>query len=280
MDGALRIPGTTNAWTMPIKARIDMLSTGVRTPVGIKVLGADAAQIEGVGERLETLLHEVRGTRSAFAERTAGGYFVDFEPRRDILARYGLTVGDLQDVILTAIGGENVTTTIEGRARYPVNVRYPRELRDDLDKLRRVLVATPSGAQVPLGQISEVQLVQGPAMVRDENGFLAGYVYVDIAGRDLGGWVEEAKKLVRERLDLPAGTTLLCHLRAALRQHALGVQGFRGHAGRALLGHRRRGAFSSLALRRLGRRLGGDDRALGAGCRDCGLHAAVPRSGL
>jgi Cu(I)/Ag(I) efflux system membrane protein CusA/SilA len=205
----LRIPGTTNAWTMPIKARIDMLSTGVRTPVGIKVLGADAKEIETVGEKLEALLREVPGTRSVFAERTAGGYFVDFLPRREQLARHGLTVADVQEVILTAIGGENVTTTIEGRARYPVNVRYPRELRDDIDKLRRVLVATAAGAQVPLGQLSDVQLVQGPAMVRDENGFLAGYVYVDIAGRDVGRYVEEAKKLVRERVSLPAGTNLL-----------------------------------------------------------------------
>ena len=150
MDAALQIPGTTNAWTMPIKARIDMLTTGVRTPVGIKIFGADLKQIEAIGARLEEILRGVPGTRSVFAERAAGGYFVDFDLKREALARFGLSVGDVQDVIMSAVGGENVTTTIEGRERYPVNVRYPRELRDDLDRLGRVLVMTPSGAQIPL----------------------------------------------------------------------------------------------------------------------------------
>ena len=150
MDAALQIPGTTNAWTMPIKARIDMLTTGVRTPVGIKVFGADLKQIEAIGTRLEEILREVPGTRSVFAERAAGGYFVDFDLNREELARFGLSVGAVQDVIMSAVGGENVTTTIEGRARYPVNVRYPRDLRDDLDRLGQVLVMTPSGAQIPL----------------------------------------------------------------------------------------------------------------------------------
>jgi Cu(I)/Ag(I) efflux system membrane protein CusA/SilA len=208
LDRALRIPGTTNAWTMPIKARIDMLSTGVRTPVGIKVLGSDLREIEAIGGRLETILHGIDGTRSVYAERVAGGFFVDFTPRRAQLARHGLLVRDLQEVVLTAVGGENVTVTIEGRARYPVNVRYPRELRDDIERLGRVLVATPAGAQVPLEQLADIRLVQGPAMVRDENGFLAGYVYVDIAGRDLGGYVEEAKRVVRAQLSLPQGYVL------------------------------------------------------------------------
>ena len=208
MDAALQIPGVTNAWTMPIKARIDMLTTGVRTPVGIKVFGDDLDEIQRIGASLEALLRDVPGTRSVFAERVTGGYFVDFVPRRDQLARYGLTLDDVQQVIMTAIGGENVTTTIEGRARYPVNVRYPRELRDDVDRLQRVLVPTPSGAQVPLAQLADLQVVNGPAMIRDENGFLAGYVYVDMTGRDLGGYVEEAKKVVREKLDLPAGYVL------------------------------------------------------------------------
>ena len=208
MDAALRIPGTTNAWTMPIKARIDMLSTGVRTPVGIKVLGSDLEEIERIGTQLESVLHGIDGTRSVYAERVAGGYFVDFVPRREQLARHGLVVADVQEVILTAIGGENVTTTIEGRARYPVNVRYPRELRDDVESLGRVLVATPSGAQVPLGQLTDIRLVQGASMIRDEGGFMAGYVYVDITGRDLGGWVEEAKQVVRDQLDVPAGYVL------------------------------------------------------------------------
>jgi Cu(I)/Ag(I) efflux system membrane protein CusA/SilA len=208
MDEALRIPGVSNAWTMPIKGRIDMLTTGVRTPVGIKVMGADLPTIERIGQRLEQLLRAVPGTRSVFAERVADGNFVDFVPRRDQLARYGLTIQQVQQVITTAIGGENVTTTIEGRERYPVNVRYPRELRDEVGKLERVLVAAPGGAQIPLGQLADIRLVNGPSMLRDENGFLAGYVYVDIAGRDVGTYVEEAKRLVGSQLTLPPGYVL------------------------------------------------------------------------
>jgi Cu(I)/Ag(I) efflux system membrane protein CusA/SilA len=208
MDDALHIPGVSNAWTMPIKARIDMLTTGVRTPIGIKVMGADLPTIERIGQRLEQLLRDVPGTRSVFAERVAEGNFVDFIPRRDELARYGLTIGQVQMVITSAIGGENVTTTIEGRERYPVNVRYPRELRDDLGKLQRVLVPTPGGAQIPLGELADIRLVNGPSMLRDENGFLTGYVYVDITGRDVGTYVEEAKKIVNEQLSLPPGYVL------------------------------------------------------------------------
>jgi Cu(I)/Ag(I) efflux system membrane protein CusA/SilA len=208
MDRKLRIPGTTNAWTMPIKNRIDMLSTGIRTPVGIKVFGGDPAEIERIGRELEDLLRPIRGTRSVFAERVADGYFLDIVPRRDQLARYGLTIDDVQQVIATAIGGENVTTTIEGRERYPVSVRYPRELRDEPDRLARVLVAAPGGAQVPLAEVADLRIVQGPSMLRDENGFLAGYVYVDIAGRDLGGYVEEARRVVGEKLALPTGYSI------------------------------------------------------------------------
>lgn len=208
MDKAVRAPGITNAWTMPIKGRIDMLTTGVRTPVGIKVFGSDLAEIQRLGEEIEGLVRKVPGTRSVYAERVAGGYFLDIVPRRDQLARYGLTIEDVQMVIGSAIGGENVTTTIEGRERYPVNVRYPRELRDDPSRLARVLVATPTGAQVPLAQIADLQMVSGPSMLRDENGFLAGYVYVDVAGRDVGSYVEEANKLVNQHLALPAGYSL------------------------------------------------------------------------
>jgi copper/silver efflux system protein len=208
MDEALHIPGVSNAWTMPIKGRIDMLTTGVRTPIGIKVMGADLPTIERIGQRLEQLLRDVPGTRSVFAERVAEGNFVDFVPRRDQLARYGLTIGQVQMVITSAIGGENVTTTIEGRERYPVNVRYPRELRDDLGKLQRVLVPTPGGAQIPLGELADIRLVGGPSMLRDENGFLTGYVYVDITGRDIGSYVEDAKKIVREQLSPPPGYVL------------------------------------------------------------------------
>ena len=208
MDGALKIPGTTNAWTMPIKARIDMLTTGVRTPVGIKVFGADLKQIESIGTHLEEILRAVPGTRSVFAERAAGGYFVDFDLNREALARYGLSVGAVQDVILSAVGGENVTTTIEGRARFPVNVRYPRDLRDDLDRLGQVLVMTPSGAQIPLSQVAAIRTLTGPSMIRNENGLLAGYVFVDMTVSDVGGYVERARAAVAAELTLPSGYSL------------------------------------------------------------------------
>ncbi len=209
LDQKVRIPGVTNAWTMPIKARIDMLSTGVRTPIGIKVLGADLREIEKIGARLETLLRNVPGTRSVFAERVAGGYFLDFDLRRDQLARYGLTVADAQNIVMSAIGGENITTTVEGRARYPVNIRYPRELRDNIDRLREVLVPTPSGAQIPIAQIADIKKVTGPSMLRDENGMLAGYVFVDLSFNDIGGYVEKAKEIVNHGLQVPAGYSLI-----------------------------------------------------------------------
>ena len=208
LDQKMQFPGVSNAWTMPIKARIDMLTTGVRTPVGIKVYGADPKEIERIGTGLETILRDVKGTRSVFAERVAGGYFVDFDIRREEIARYGLSVDEVQMIIMSAIGGEPVTTTVEGRERYTVNVRYARESRDDLDKLRRVLVPTMSGAQIPLEQLADIHLSLGPSMLRDENAMLAGYVYVDIRGRDVGGYVNEAKKLVRDKFDLPAGYSL------------------------------------------------------------------------
>ncbi|MBI4343272.1 MAG: efflux RND transporter permease subunit, partial [Candidatus Omnitrophica bacterium] len=209
MDRALKIPGTTNAWTMPIKNRIDMLSTGVRTPIGIKVLGEDLKTIEQLGVHLEMLLKDVPGTRSVYAERTAGGYFLDVDLKREQLARYGLTIEDAQMVVMSAIGGENITTTIEGRERYPVNVRYPRELRENVEQLQRVLVPTPAGQHIPLVQLADITLTSGPAMLRNENGLLAGYVFVDMAGRDIGGYVAEAKKVVAKELKLPEGYALL-----------------------------------------------------------------------
>ena len=209
MDEALKIPGMTNAWTMPIKARIDMLSTGVRTPLGIKILGSDLEKIEGLGTRLEMILKDIPGTRSVFAERAAGGYFLDFDLKREELARYGIPVKDAQMVVLSAIGGENVTTTVEGRERYPVNVRYPRELRDDVEKLKRVLVPTPSGQHIPMAQIADIVLRSGPAMIRNENGLLAGYVYVDMATDDIGRYVEAAKKAVAQELKMPTGYALV-----------------------------------------------------------------------
>jgi Cu(I)/Ag(I) efflux system membrane protein CusA/SilA len=208
MDRSLQIPGVTNAWTMPIKARIDMLTTGVRTPVGIKIFGSDVKEIEHIGAQIEQIMREVPGTRSVYAERVAGGYFVDFVPRRKEMARYGLTIDQVQMTIMTAIGGEDVSTTVEERERYPINIRYPRELRDDLDKLGRVLVSTPAGAQVPLSQVADLRLLEGPSMLRDENGFLTGYVYVDMAGRDIGHYVEDAKRLVESKLTLAPGYVL------------------------------------------------------------------------
>jgi Cu(I)/Ag(I) efflux system membrane protein CusA/SilA len=209
MDEKVQIPGVTNAWTMPIRARIDMLTTGVRTPIGIKIFGPDLQEIERIGAHLEGIMKDVPGTRSVYAERVAGGYFVDFDLKRNELARYGLSVADAQDVIMSAIGGENVTTTIEGRARYPVNVRYPRELRDNLERLSQVLVQTPSGPQIPMSQIADIKRVSGPSMIRDENGMLAGYVFVDLSSNDIGKYVEHAKQAVRENLSLPAGYSLV-----------------------------------------------------------------------
>ncbi|MGH9510051.1 MAG: efflux RND transporter permease subunit, partial [Terriglobales bacterium] len=209
LNEALQMPGLSNIWTMPIKNRIDMLTTGVRSPVGIKVLGDDLKQIEQLGAHLERVLSDVPGTRSVFAERTTGGYFLDFELKREALARYGLTVDDVNDVLMSGVGGENISVTVEGRERYPVNVRYARELRDDPAKLERVLVATPSGAQVPLAQLADLRVRSGPGMIRNENGRLAGYVYVDVAGRDIGGYVEEAKRAVGEKVKLPPGYELV-----------------------------------------------------------------------
>lgn len=209
LDQALKIPGTINAWTLPIKNRIDMLTTGVRTPIGIKILGNDLKKIEEIGTHLEMILKDISGTRSIYAERVVGGYFLDFDLKREELARYGLSIADVQEVIMAAIGGENITTLIEGRERYSVNVRYARELRDDVEKLKRVLVMTSSGAQIPLAQLADIQMASGPSMIRNENGLLAGYVYVDMTGRDIGTYVQDAKKIVSEKLQLPQGYTLL-----------------------------------------------------------------------
>ena len=208
MDKKMRLPGVANAWTMPIKNRIDMLSTGIRTPVGIKIFGPDLSKIEEIGRHLEMVLNSVNGTRSVFAERVTGGYYLDFDLKREEIARYGLAIDDIQMIIESAIGGESVTTTVEGRERYPVSVRYARELRDDPEKLKRVLIPTMNGAQVPLGQLAEIRLTSGPAMIRDEDGQLAGYIFVDMAGRDIGSYVDEAKRKVAEQVQVPIGYTL------------------------------------------------------------------------
>jgi copper/silver efflux system protein len=208
LNEALTMPGLSNAWTMPIKGRIDMLTTGVRTPLGVKVLGSDLGEIQKVGEQVEMALKDIPGTTSVFAERTTGGYFLDFDLKRDQLARYGLSIDDANEVLMSAVGGEEVTTTVEGRERYSVNVRYLRDYRTDIDRLERVLVATPGGAQIPLGQLATISLKTGPGMIRDENGRLSGYVYVDVSGRDIGSYVEAAKKAVREKVSIPAGYQL------------------------------------------------------------------------
>ncbi len=209
LNEAVKLPGVSNAWTMPIKARIDMLTTGVRTPVGIKVFGSDIHTIEMIGTQLEALLPQVPGSRNVFAERTGGGYFLDLIWRREELARYGLTIDDAQMIVMNAIGGENITTTVEGRARYPVNVRYMRDFRSDVDAIGRALVPVMGGSlQVPVSQLAEVKLTYGPGMLRNEDAMLTGYVYVDVADRDIGGYVEEAKALVREKIKLPPGYSL------------------------------------------------------------------------
>ena len=208
MDAKLRIPGFPNIWWMPIQTRTEMITTGVRSPVGIKVLGPDLKTIEKIGLEIEQVLANVPGTKSAFAERLNEGYYLDLIINRREAARYGLMVGDVQAVITSAIGGETVTTTVEGRERYPVSVRYKRELRDDPDRLKRVLIPTPSGAQIPLGQIADLVITQGPPSIADEAGALAGLVSVSVSGRDLRGYVEDAQRAVRQRITLPAGYSL------------------------------------------------------------------------
>ncbi len=206
MDKALQFPGVSNAWTMPIKARIDMLATGIRTPVGIKVIGPDLQIIEELSRQIESALRRVPGTSSAYAERIMGGYYLDIEPDRTQLARYGLMVGDVQDIVASALGAETVTTTVEGRERYGVSLRYPRDMRSDPDTIaREVLVPLPNGASVPLGQVASVKRTQGPPSIRTENAQLAGYVYVDVRDRDLGGYVADAKKAVTDAVKFPPG---------------------------------------------------------------------------
>jgi len=206
LDQAVQIPGVTNAWTMPIKARIDMLSTGIRTPVGIKVFGKDLGEMERLAREIEAVVKTVPGTTSAYAERITGGYYLNIEPDRLALARYGLMVGELQEVISSALGGETITTTVEGRERFGVITRYPRELRSDPDSIaREVLVPVMGGALIPLGQLARVYLEKGPPGIRTENALLSAYVFVDIRGRDLGRYVADAQKVVSERVTFPPG---------------------------------------------------------------------------
>src|SRR2546423_3664289 len=211
MDRSLQFPGLSNAWTMPIKARIDMLSTGIRTPVGVKVIGRDLAEMEKVARDVERVLKTVEGTSSAYAERVLGGYYLEIIPDRERLARYGLMVSDVQDVVATALGAEPITTTVEGRERYTVAIRYPRDLRSDPQSIAKdVLIALPSGGgTVPLGEVADIRLTQGATSIRTENARLSTYIFVDIRDRDLGGYVAAAQKAVAEQVKLPAGTYLI-----------------------------------------------------------------------
>ncbi len=208
MDQAVRMPGVTNAWTMPIKNRIDMLATGVRTPVGVKVYGPNLDTLQRLGERVERILQGVPGTRNVFAERNVSGYYVDIKIDRTQAARFGLNAGDLHDAVMATAGGMTAAITVEGRERYEVNVRYPRELRDNLQKLREVVIPTMSGVQIPLGQVATVNVVQGPMAVKTDNAFPVATVFVDIAGRDLGGYVRDAQQVVARQLSLPPGYRL------------------------------------------------------------------------
>jgi copper/silver efflux system protein len=209
MDAALQFPGVSNAWTMPIRARIDMLSTGIRTPVGVKVYGSDLNEMEQVARQVEAVLRYVPGTSSAYAERVIGGYFLDIVPDRTALGRYGLSVGDVQDVISMALGAEVITSTVEGRERYGVAIRYPRALRSDPQVIaREVQVALPGGGSVPLGEVAKIELTRGATSIRTENGQLAVYIFVDIAGRDLGGYVSDAQAAVADGVTLPPGYSL------------------------------------------------------------------------
>ncbi len=209
LNDAVQFPGLTNAWTMPIKTRIDMLSTGIKTPVGIKLMGPDLQTLSDLGEQIEAVIRQVPGTGSVISERVTGGNYIDFVINREAAARYGLTVGDVQDIIMFAIGGMNVTTTVEGLERYPVNVRYSRELRDNLPALRRVLIPTPSGAEIPLGQVADLQIKKGPAGIKSENARRTAWLYVDLRDIDVGSYVKMAKQVVDTTVEFPPGYSIV-----------------------------------------------------------------------
>jgi len=209
LNNAIQFPGLTNAWTMPIKTRVDMLSTGIKTPVGIKLMGTDLQVLSDLGEKVEAVLREVPGTLSVYSERVTGGNFFDYRIKRREAARYGLTVGDVQDIIMSAVGGMNVTRTVEGLERYPVNLRYGSELRDSPEKLRRILVPTPMGAQVPITQLADIRIVKGPPAIKSENARNNAWIYVDLTGIDVGTYVKKAQQVVADKIKLPAGYSLV-----------------------------------------------------------------------
>ncbi len=209
LDAAIQFPGLTNAWTMPIKTRIDMLSTGIKTPVGIKLMGANLDTLSELGQRIEAVVRKIPGTLSVYSERVTGGNYFDFKIKRKEAARYGLTVGDVQDVIMSAIGGMNITSTVEGLERYPVNIRYSRELRDNLSDLKRVLISTPTGAHIPINQVTEIIIHKGPAAIKSENARRTAWIFVDLKDIDVGTYVERAKKIVYDQVNLPAGYSIV-----------------------------------------------------------------------
>ena len=259
MDDAVKFPGLANSWGYPIKIRIDMLSTGIKTPVGLKFLGPDLEVLNRLAVEAEAILKKVPGTTSVFAERVTGGYYLDFEIKRREAARYGLTVGDVQEVISSAMGGENITQTVEGLERYPVNLRYFQDYRQNLPALRRLLIPTPDGAQVPMEQVADIKVHQGPDMIKSEGSRRSAWVFVDLADIDVGTYVQKAKEAIAAHLKMPAGYSLLWSgqyeymeaasqapadhhphhpgpgLPAPLSQHPLPHQGGHRHAGRALL---------------------------------------------
>lgn len=208
MDRKMKFPGLTNAWTLPIKGRIDMLTTGIRTPIGIKISGSDMKEIERIGVEIEKIMNGVEGTRSVFAERVGGGFFFDFNFNREVLARHGISISQAQTTLATALGGKNVTTTVEGRERYSVNVRYARGFRQNKEDIKRILLDSPKGYQIPLSEVATIEMLNGPGMIRNDNGLLTGYVYVDIHFSDVGSFVKRAKKAVSDSLNLPSGYSL------------------------------------------------------------------------
>lgn len=209
MNKAIQFPGITNAWTMPIKTRIDMLATGIKTPVGIKIMGDNLNTLSELGERIEAVVGRIPGTLSVYSERVVGGYYLDYEIDRKAAARYGFTVGNIQDVIQSAVGGMNVTETVEGLERYPVNIRYGRELRDSIAKLERVLIATPSGAQIPMAQVASIRIKQGAPVIKSENSRMSAWIYVDLAGIDVATYVKNARKVIAREVELPAGYNIV-----------------------------------------------------------------------
>jgi Cu(I)/Ag(I) efflux system membrane protein CusA/SilA len=205
LDKLAKFPGLTNAWVQPIKTRIDMLATGIKTPVGIKIAGQDLKVIEQIGKDIEAILQNVPGTASVFSERVSGGRYIEIVPDRVTAARFGLNIADIQTIISSAVGGANITQTVEGLERYPVNLRYPRHTRDDIDKLMELPLVTPSGAHIPLSRVASIRIAEGPPMIKTENARLNGWTFVDIRDVDLGGYVENARKILKEKLKLPAG---------------------------------------------------------------------------